>query len=98
MDGIEFTEAESNVNDFVSEYQQYQDATAEEEGECDLTRGSNVLLNILLPCSGARLSCISTQAKEWTKWNFLTQDMDVTTQLALCSVGEYPQRKWMNKC
>ncbi|CAF1582449.1 unnamed protein product [Rotaria magnacalcarata] len=29
----EFTEAESNMNDLVSEYQQYQDATAEEEGE-----------------------------------------------------------------
>ena len=25
----EFTEAESNMNDLVSEYQQYQDATAE---------------------------------------------------------------------
>ena len=31
----EFTEAESNMNDLVSEYQQYQDATAEEEGEFD---------------------------------------------------------------
>jgi tubulin beta len=27
----EFTEAESNMNDLVSEYQQYQDATAEGE-------------------------------------------------------------------
>merc|ERR1719395_136000 len=34
-DEMEFTEAESNMNDLVSEYQQYQDATAEEEGECD---------------------------------------------------------------
>nr|KAF6408332.1 tubulin beta 4B class IVb [Molossus molossus] len=33
MDEMEFTEAESNMNDLVSEYQQYQDATAEEEGE-----------------------------------------------------------------
>merc|ERR1719247_2346013 len=32
---MEFTEAESNMNDLVSEYQQYQDATAEEEGEFD---------------------------------------------------------------
>ena len=31
MDEMEFTEAESNMNDLVSEYQQYQDATAEEE-------------------------------------------------------------------
>merc|ERR1712224_889797 len=33
MDEMEFTEADSNMNDLVSEYQQYQDATAEEEGE-----------------------------------------------------------------
>nr|XP_059865166.1 tubulin beta chain-like isoform X1 [Delphinus delphis] len=31
MDEMEFTEAESNMNDLISEYQQYQDATAEEE-------------------------------------------------------------------
>merc|ERR1711934_1039571 len=30
MDEMEFTEAESNMNDLVSEYQQYQDATAED--------------------------------------------------------------------
>ena len=35
MDEMEFTEAESNMNDLVSEYQQYQDATAEEEGDLD---------------------------------------------------------------
>jgi len=33
MDEMEFTEAESNMNDLVSEYQQYQDATVEEETE-----------------------------------------------------------------
>ncbi|MCO5593357.1 hypothetical protein L7F22_047368 [Adiantum nelumboides] len=33
MDEMEFTEAESNMNDLVSEYQQYQDATAEPDGE-----------------------------------------------------------------
>lgn len=33
MDEMEFTEAESNMNDLVSEYQQYQDTTADEEGE-----------------------------------------------------------------
>ena len=31
MDEMEFTEAESNMNDLVSEYQQYQDASVEEE-------------------------------------------------------------------
>uniref|UniRef100_A0A6N2LXH3 Tubulin beta chain n=2 Tax=Salix viminalis TaxID=40686 RepID=A0A6N2LXH3_SALVM len=33
MDEMEFTEAESNMNDLVSEYQQYQDATAEDDIE-----------------------------------------------------------------
>lgn len=35
MDEMEFTEAESNLNDLVSEYQQYQDAVVEDEGEYD---------------------------------------------------------------
>ncbi len=35
MDEMEFTEAESNMNDLVSEYQQYQDACADEDGEFD---------------------------------------------------------------
>ncbi|KAB5588553.1 Zinc finger protein [Ceratobasidium theobromae] len=33
MDEMEFTEAESNMQDLVAEYQQYQDATTEEEPE-----------------------------------------------------------------
>ncbi|KAL6178231.1 hypothetical protein ACLB2K_049750 [Fragaria x ananassa] len=33
MDEMEFTEAESNMNDLVTEYQQYQDATVEEDVE-----------------------------------------------------------------
>ena len=36
MDEMEFTEAESNLNDLVSEYQQYQDATVG-DGEEDLS-------------------------------------------------------------
>jgi hypothetical protein len=39
MDEMEFTEAESNMNDLVSEYQQYQDASVEEEGEFDEEEG-----------------------------------------------------------
>ena len=35
MDEMEFTEAESNMNDLISEYQQYQDATIDEEAEYD---------------------------------------------------------------
>jgi tubulin beta len=31
MDEMEFTEAESNINDLVAEYQQYQEATAEDQ-------------------------------------------------------------------
>ncbi|OMH82950.1 Tubulin beta-2 chain, partial [Zancudomyces culisetae] len=31
MDEMEFTEAESNMNDLISEYQQYQEATAEDD-------------------------------------------------------------------
>ena len=33
MDEMEFTEAESNMNDLVSEYQQYQEATVEGDFE-----------------------------------------------------------------
>jgi len=36
MDEMEFTEAESNMNDLVSEYQQYQDATAEDGEDEDM--------------------------------------------------------------
>ncbi|RWV97161.1 hypothetical protein GW17_00040067, partial [Ensete ventricosum] len=33
MDEMEFTEAESNMNDLVSEYQQYQDAVADADDD-----------------------------------------------------------------
>merc|ERR1712084_11010 len=47
---MEFTEAESNMNDLVSEYQQYQDATAEDEEEMDEENGviQISILNIIL--------------------------------------------------
>lgn len=35
MDEMEFTEAESNMNDLVSEYQQYQEATVDDENELE---------------------------------------------------------------
>ncbi|XP_037078423.1 tubulin beta chain-like [Pollicipes pollicipes] len=35
MDELEFTEAESNMNDLISEYQQYQEATVDDDGEYD---------------------------------------------------------------
>lgn len=31
LDEMEFTEAESNMNDLISEFQQYQEASAEDE-------------------------------------------------------------------
>ncbi|XP_065722602.1 tubulin beta-1 chain isoform X2 [Drosophila suzukii] len=39
MDEMEFTEAESNMNDLISEYQQYQEATADDEVEFDDEQG-----------------------------------------------------------
>lgn len=41
MDEMEFTEAESNMNDLVSEYQQYQEASAEEDADFDEEEGEN---------------------------------------------------------
>ncbi len=41
---MEFSEAESNMNDLVSEYQQYQDASAEEEA-------SILAQSLLSPCT-----------------------------------------------
>ncbi|KZV20134.1 tubulin beta-2 chain [Dorcoceras hygrometricum] len=35
MDEMEFTEAESNMNDLIAEYQQRQDATLEDVEETD---------------------------------------------------------------
>ena len=33
MDEMEFTEAESNLSNLVTEYQNYQDASSDDEGE-----------------------------------------------------------------
>ncbi|KAJ6959013.1 Tubulin beta-5 chain [Populus alba x Populus x berolinensis] len=44
MDEMEFTEAESNMNDLVAEYQQYQDATMEELRWNFLSVGASSLL------------------------------------------------------
>merc|ERR1712236_73902 len=41
MDEMEFTEAESNMNDLVSEYQQYQEATADMDYEDDLEQDAD---------------------------------------------------------
>jgi tubulin beta len=39
MEEMEFTEAESNMNDLISEYQQYEEATAEDEETEDIGAG-----------------------------------------------------------
>lgn len=39
MDEMEFTEAESNMNDLVSEHQQYQVPTADDQGEFEEEEG-----------------------------------------------------------
>lgn len=36
MDEMEFTEAESNMNDLVSEYQQYQDAAVDDDADYEV--------------------------------------------------------------
>lgn len=41
MDEMEFTEAESNMNDLISEYQQYQEASADEYADFDESRLKN---------------------------------------------------------
>jgi len=41
MDEMEFTEAESNLHDLISEYQQYQEASAEEEPEEEPADGAS---------------------------------------------------------
>jgi len=41
MDEMEFTEAESNLSDLVTEYQNYQDASADDEGEMEGEEGGD---------------------------------------------------------
>ena len=39
MDEMEFTEVESNMNDLVSEYQQYQEATVDDDEQFEEEEG-----------------------------------------------------------
>ena len=57
---MEFTEAESNMNDLVSEYQQYQDAIADDEG--DYEEEELVRLSWLPHCETSLISGIGTAA------------------------------------
>ena len=81
---MEFTEAESNMNDLVSEYQQYQDATADEEGEFDEVRvlESLVFKSFILPLTLLVLLIIRT----WT--NRFDEDLSIKCEVELtCRVG-----------
>merc|ERR1711924_214332 len=71
MDEMEFTESESNMNDLVSEYQQYQDATAEEEGEFDEEEGEYDM--------DGQTSLSAREAGEWTD---RTEMQDDTVEMA----------------
>ncbi|KAL6984093.1 hypothetical protein U1Q18_017469 [Sarracenia purpurea var. burkii] len=56
MDEMEFTEDESNMNDLVDEYQQYQDATADDE---EYEEEDEELLDCKLPQMGSQKSLMS---------------------------------------
>ncbi|KAF5550419.1 beta-tubulin [Fusarium mexicanum] len=65
MDEMEFTEAESNMNDLVSEYQQYQDAgidEEEEEYEEELPEGEDRAPSACQPRSTSQYCCTPTAA------------------------------------
>merc|ERR1712146_513385 len=70
MDEMEFTEAESNMNDLVSEYQQYQDATAEEQGMlysfraalCRFANSATYRPPRYMLCTYVRASCLLRDA------------------------------------
>ena len=57
MDEMELTETESNMNDLVSRYQQFQDATAEEDG-FDGNEGGGARSRLVQKCTdGGPIGC-----------------------------------------
>ena len=42
MDEMEFNEAESNMNDLISEYQQYQEASVDDDEQFDEEDGNDL--------------------------------------------------------
>merc|ERR1712106_500128 len=54
---MEFTEAESNMNDLVSEYQQYQEATADEDYEDDLEQDAEQEYKIHMNWTDIQVTC-----------------------------------------
>merc|ERR1712107_54899 len=60
MDEMEFTEAESNMNDLVSEYQQYQDAKPKKRASSMMRRASTTIewsARAMMVCEDRR-SCL----------------------------------------
>ena len=64
MDEMEFTEAESNMNDLVSEYQQYQDATVDDEVRMAPWSLYHVLCEYMVTDIGIRPHHLTTPPQE----------------------------------
>jgi len=47
---MEIIEAESNMNDLITDYQQYQDATAEEYDEEEHDNDGEIARRVVVPC------------------------------------------------
>jgi hypothetical protein len=75
MDEMEFTEAESNMNDLISEYQQYQDAT-----EFSRYWGSILLINGFAPLTSRG----SQQYQALTVPELTQQMFDAKNMMAAC--------------
>jgi hypothetical protein len=66
MDEMEFTEAASNINDLVGEYQQYQDAAVNED-TVDMVCGPSSRLRCFCEC----LASTCTHGQQWAMFCFL---------------------------
>ncbi|CAF3511262.1 unnamed protein product [Rotaria sordida] len=82
MDEMEFTEAESNMNDLVSEYQQYQDATAE----------ANNYILLIAPPERGHLNPILELAKQLT---FNGTDNDTEILVSVPSYADVNVSSWV---
>ncbi|KAL2508105.1 Uncharacterized protein Fot_31752 [Forsythia ovata] len=89
MDEKEFTEAESNMNDLVSEYQQYQEATADEAQNWDWGNERTLVAipQLQSPYNPLKYNCVLTDPKErptmFEVYQFLSaigQKYNITTE------------------
>merc|ERR1719440_2601559 len=90
MDEMEFTEAESNMNDLVSEYQQYQDASAEASWYCWYSDTRSFMLD---SASVNSISSMPSPVYQWRK--ALRRNIEVncsaTRFMTSCMQVELPQ-------